>query len=126
MIRLLVITSFLFAVLATTVMPVHAYDAYKGLCNDPTARNSTVCKEKTTQNPLTGDDGVLIKIANIVAYFAGAIAVIMIIVAGIRFITANGDSGNISSARNTIIAALIGLAIIILARTIINYVVIRV
>src|SRR5690349_17338854 len=41
----------------------------------------------------------------------GIIAVIMIIIAGFRFVTANGDSGNITSARQSIIYAVIGLIV---------------
>lgn len=123
--------SLLLAVSALTcfsLAPAHAaYNTYGNLCSASgrNADKSAVCEDKTKNDPLTGSDGLLIKIANIIAYVAGAAAVIMIIVAGIRFITANGDANTISSARGTIISALIGLVIIALAGTIINYVVSR-
>ena len=46
----------------------------------------------------------------------------MIIVGGIRYITSGGDSGNISSAKNTIIYAVIGLIIVALAQILVHYV----
>ncbi len=114
-------------------LPVHAYNAFGGVdCKDPAAKNSTVCQEKTSRDPLTGNNGLLIKIANIIAYVAGAAAVIMILIGSIRFITSGSDIStqsrtdtDVESARNTIVNALIGLAVIILARTIINFVVLK-
>jgi len=117
----------------TAMTPAYAYDALGGVdCGSRGSANSAVCKEKTNKNPLVGNDGILIKIADIIAYLAGAIAIIMILVGSFRFLTAGSDlskSGrpddDVENARGTIVNALIGLAVIILARTIINYVVTR-
>lgn len=117
---------------ASTPM-AQAYNTYRGVDCSGKAASSAICVEERDQrNPIFGDDGILLKIADIVAYFAGAIAVIMILVGSFRFITAGSDvskSGNpdndVDNARSTIVNALIGLAVIILARTIINYVVTR-
>lgn len=107
-------------------LPTYAYGPFSTIdCDGRDAANSAVCKDKTTENPLVGEGGILLSIANIIAYIAGAVAVIMIIVAGIKFITANGDANAISSARSTIITALVGLAIIILAGTMIRFVILR-
>lgn len=85
--------------------------------------NSAVCNSKETTNPLTGDNGLIIKVTNIVALVAGAAAVILIVIGGIRFMTAGGDSQKITDARKTVTGALIGIAVIVLARTIIVFVV---
>jgi len=87
---------------------------------------SAACNSKNTDpnnNPLTGDDGLLVKITNIVAYAAGVAAVIIIIVSGLKFITANGDAGNIANARGTLINAVIGIIVIVLARALIIFVI---
>lgn len=52
----------------------------------------------------------------------GIIAVIMIMVGGFKYITAGGDSGNITSAKHTIIYALIGLVVVALAQFIVQFV----
>jgi uncharacterized membrane protein YuzA (DUF378 family) len=52
----------------------------------------------------------------------GMAAVIMIIVAGLKFVTANGDSSRVASARNTLIYALIGIAIAALAQVLVHFV----
>jgi cytochrome bd-type quinol oxidase subunit 2 len=60
---------------------------------------------------------------DLLSMVAGIIAVIMIIVAGTKFITSQGDSGKVASARSSIIYALVGLIIVILAQTIIYFVI---
>ena len=62
-------------------------------------------------------------IINIMLYALGAIAVIMIVIGGIRYTTSNGDSNGIQSAKNTILYAVAGLVVAILAYAIVNFVV---
>lgn len=103
-----------------------AFDPYSGVdCTKVKNARSAVCTDKSngSTDPLTGDNGLLIKITNIVAFVAGTAAIIIIIVGGIRFITSSGDSNGVSKARNSVAGALIGLVIIVLARAFINYVV---
>lgn len=58
------------------------------------------------------------------AYFiAGIAAVIMIIIGGIKYAAANGDSGSVQSAKNTILYAVVGLIVVIMAAAITNYVI---
>lgn len=52
----------------------------------------------------------------------GALAVLMIVVSGLRYITAGGDSAKTSSARSQLIYALIGLVIAGMAEVIVNFV----
>ncbi len=61
-------------------------------------------------------------IINIFSVAVGIIAVIMIIWGGVKFITSGGDSTKVTSARNTIIYAIIGLVIVALAQTIAKFV----
>jgi type IV secretion system pilin len=71
-----------------------------------------------------GDLGTLIQtIVNILLFILGAIAVVMIIIGGIRYATSNGDSGSIKSAKDTILYAVIGLIVAILAYAIVNFVI---
>jgi type IV secretory pathway VirB2 component (pilin) len=60
---------------------------------------------------------------DLLSLVAGIIAVIMIIIASTKFITSQGDSGKVASARSTIIYAIIGLIIVILAQSIIFFVI---
>lgn len=60
-------------------------------------------------------------ILNTLVGLSALVAVIMIVVSGYMFITAGGDSDKVKSAGNTITSAVIGLAIVFLARTIIVF-----
>lgn len=62
-------------------------------------------------------------IANVLLFILGAIAVIMIIIGGLRYTTSNGDSSAIQGAKNTILYAVVGLIVAILAYAIVNFVV---
>jgi cytochrome bd-type quinol oxidase subunit 2 len=69
---------------------------------------------------------VIVKAANIIALIAGIAAVIIIIIAGINFILSSGDSAKTGRAREAIIYAAVGLAVIVLSRAIITFIVSRV
>lgn len=99
--------------------------AYQGVQCNGAAAASPVCHAPTT-DPLTGNNGVIVKATNIIALVAGVAAVIIIILAGIRFILSSGDSAKTGQARETIIYASVGLAVIVLSRTIITFIVSKV
>jgi hypothetical protein len=46
----------------------------------------------------------------------------MIIIGGFRYITSGGDSGSVSSAKNTVLYAIVGLIIVALAQVIVRFV----
>ena len=64
----------------------------------------------------------LSNILNTFYFFAGVIAVALIVYAGFLFVTSAGDSGKVAKAKNTITAAVIGLVIIMLAFVITRFV----
>lgn len=72
------------------------------------------------------NDATIQIILNIVLVISGAIAVLMLVISGFRFITSQGNPTETAKARNGIIYALIGLVIIILASSIVNFVIFRV
>lgn len=71
------------------------------------------------------DEGSLVlTITNWFLFVVGAIAVIMLIFGGFKYITSGGDASNVTSAKNTILYAVIGLVVVVLAGTIVNFVVV--
>lgn len=52
--------------------------------------------------------------------FVGAVAVILVIIAGFKFIFSGGDAKQVEGARNTLTYAVIGLVIVLLSFFIIN------
>lgn len=80
-------------------------------CTAPATSNSGVNLTKTVKT-----------IINIFSVIVGAVAVIMIIWGGLKYVTSGGDSGNVTSAKNTIIYALVGLVVVALAQFIVQFV----
>lgn len=78
--------------------------------------------EDDSKQSLFGSGSIFTDITNILLFIIGAIAVIMIIIGGIRYTISNGDAGAITSAKNTIMYAVIGLVVAILAFAIVNFV----
>lgn len=69
-----------------------------------------------------GFTNFLQKIINLLLFLIGAIAVIVIIVAGIRYVVSGGDQGQITGAKNTILYAVVGLVVALMAFAIVNWV----
>ncbi len=65
-------------------------------------------------------------VINIFSIVVGVVSVIMIIIGGLKYITSSGDSGNITSAKNTILYAIVGLVIVALAQFIVRFVLTKV
>lgn len=73
----------------------------------------------------TDVNGILSTVINIFSLIVGVTAVIMIIVAGLRYVTSGGDAANTKAARDTILYAVIGLVIVALAQVIVRFVLTR-
>lgn len=78
--------------------------------------------DKSAQEKLGGPNGIITKVVDLMSIIVGVIAVIMIIISGIRFVTSNGDTNKITSARNTFIYALVGLVLVAFAQVIVKLV----
>ena len=63
---------------------------------------------------------------NIVYFIIGMVAVIIIVIAGFQYITSNGDSGKAQKALHTILDCAIGIAVVLFAFAITNFVVGRI
>ena len=59
---------------------------------------------------------------NVLFFILGALAVIMIIWSGIRYVTSAGNAAAITSAKNTLVYAVVGLIVALLAYAIVNFV----
>ena len=72
---------------------------------------------------LFGDTGVFRQVTNTILYIVGIIAVIMLIIGGIKYVVSGGDSKKVTDAKNTVLYAIIGLVIAFLAFAIVNFVI---
>ena len=64
-------------------------------------------------------DGIL----NAVYFVAGFVAVVVIIIGSINYVTSSGDSNKATKAKDTILYAAIGLVVVMSAFVITNYVI---
>lgn len=108
-----------------------AADPLNGVdCSQSRNSQSAVCTAKDegqgNDNPIAGPNGLLLKITRIVAFVAGAAALIIMLVGSIKFIISGGDANKASSAKSTIINAMIGIAVIVLSTALITFVVNRI
>lgn len=69
---------------------------------------------------------IIATVINILSLVVGVVSVIMIIVGGLKYITSGGDSTAVSSAKNTILYAIVGLVVVVLAQVIVRFVLGRV
>ena len=112
--------------LVTALLPATAYafNTYGGV-NCQNANNSTLCAQsrKPTGNALSGSNSLLVKVTDFITIIAGIAATILIFIGSIQFVTSGGSPDSVSTAKRTVIYTLIGIAIIVLARFIVVYVV---
>jgi hypothetical protein len=72
---------------------------------------------------LFGGGGIFTTIANILLFIIGALSVIMLIIGGIRYTISGGNSSAITAAKNTVIYAIVGIIVAILAFAVVNFVI---
>lgn len=80
-------------------------------------------KAEEQQTDLFGESGVFKRITDVMLFLIGAISVIMLIIGGVRYVLSGGESGKVSEAKNTILYAVIGVVVAILAYAVVNFVV---
>lgn len=88
----------------------------------PDGANTPADCATLTQGGTTKINELIKQIINVFSVIVGIVAVIMMIYGGLRYITSGGDSGNVTSAKNTILYAIIGLIIVALAQIIVKFV----
>ena len=93
-------------------------------CTDASSCISDGINSTGQNNAKTQSLGSIIKtVVNTLLFVLGAVTVIMIVIGGIRYTISQGDSSAVASAKNTILYAVIGLIIAIMAYAIVNFVV---
>lgn len=120
----LALASFMFVALgaAAVLMPttnVGAVNALEDACNS---------SNSTADNPVCSTSGndapTFIKtLTDVLLFIVGALSVVMLIWGGIRYTTSAGNASSVAAAKNTIMYAVIGLIISLLAYAIVTWVV---
>jgi len=115
----IVFSFFLIVFCASLVMPIIVNGASLTANNllDP----ATIGKSglTTNQTPL---ETIIMNIIKVVLGFLGIIAVIIVIIGGFKWMTSGGAEEKTTDARKLIIAGLVGLIIVLIAYTVVNFV----
>lgn len=99
-------------------LPAGALDVFPTCQQDA---SSTICT--ATQDRLFGPNSLWTRILDTFTFIIGGISVLMIIIGGIRYVTSGGDQAGITAAKNTILYAVIGLIVAMLAYSIVHFVI---
>lgn len=84
--------------------------------------NEDCSRGKGQAAKLFGSGSVVTTIINTMLFIVGILSVVMIIFAGIRYTTAHGDKQQVTSAKDTLIYAVVGLIVSIIAYAVVSWI----
>lgn len=118
-----------FFTLSPSVFAVDVLPNSDGVCSKSTATGDApdICKDNLASkgndsNPVLGKNGFLTIGIKIFTFVLGVVAVFVLMINGVRMMTASGDPNSINTARNGVIYALIGLVIAFSAQMLVTFV----
>lgn len=110
--------SLVLSVAGLTLAPAatFALNPLDSICTGSNA-SSEVCQSKSD------NAGTLIgKVVSTLLFIVGMLSVVMIIFGGILYTTSAGDAGRVARAKNTVMYAIVGLVVSLLAYAIVHWV----
>ena len=107
------------AVPIMTAQPVAAQANEQSICE---GSGGTWSGGKCTSPDNRSVIGTIRQVVNILIFIVGAVSIIMVVVGGLRYVLSGGDQNSISSAKNTILYAIIGIVVAVAAYAIVNFV----
>lgn len=110
------------ATAALSVQPAGAINIFKnGTCSGDNASNP-VCKASKSDDDAKAKSMARVVI-DAILMILGILSVIMIVFSGIRYTISAGDASKVKAAKDTLMYAIIGLVVALLAYTIVAFVV---
>lgn len=117
-VAVLLVTMSLVGALGLSAVP--ADNAYAEVSLSDFGENTAKGEGQPTN--LFENDGIFKVIINALLFLIGIVSVIMLIIGGFKYTTSNGSQEAVSSAKNTIMYAIIGIVVAVLAFAIVNWV----
>lgn len=130
MIKTLITKTLLSALLLVGILQFSANTPAYALIGS--ASKAEACKGVELDNSSGADCGdsassdtqkILEKVINIMSAIGAVIAVIVLIVNGIKLVLSSGDSARVNTARSGIIMAIVGLLVIAVAQTLVKFII---
>lgn len=113
-----VAVSMMVTMAVASLTPVAAQNLYAGCENANVDRDNPICSNRGADATDTFKN-----VINVILTILGIVSVIMIVVGGFQYTTSGGDSNKVAAAKNTILYAVIGVVVALLAAFIVQYVV---
>lgn len=108
---------FSLGLLGSVLIAAPTAQAAGGLADKSCANaSSKICQGAGDINSLTKS------LINALLTILGAVAVISIVIGGLRYVTSDGDAGKIKSAKDVILYSVIGVIVAILSYAIVNFI----
>ena len=89
------------------------------LCQGYVEGESTDVQNNPQDNPIVS---VITDVTNILSLVAGILVVILVMIGGFKYITSGGEAQKAASGRQTIVYALLGMAVVVLSRQLLLFV----
>ena len=119
----------LFGVFSPAAHAVEILPNAQGVCSTDTATGNKpeICKDNLStadnnSNPILGKNGILTTGIKLFTVVLGVVAIFVLMINGVRMMTAAGDPNSVNSARNGVLYALIGLVIAFSAQMLVTFV----
>jgi hypothetical protein len=107
--------------------------AVEGDCSDPNVDPVTQgvnCSQPSGKagnaNLFGGTNSIFQTVANTLIFIVLAVSVIMLIIGGLRYVLSSGEASAVKGAKDTILYAIIGIVVAILAFAIVSFVASRI
>ncbi len=119
-------STLLFMTVFLSPQPANAaqVDVFEKVCSS--GSDATACKEKASvknDNPIYGKDGALTKIINLLSIIVGIAAIIGIMYAGLRFITSGNNPQQVTTARESVLYAVVALIVAATAQLLVRFII---
>jgi hypothetical protein len=110
----------------TSYAQLDSQNIHNSLCNgsniDLNNATQTAGANTCPANTGTNVTNIIKTVINVLSVLVGAIAVVMIIFGGFRYVTSAGNDTGVAAAKKTILYALIGLVIVAFAQVVVHFV----
>ena len=115
--------TFSFAIMNTASSPVLAAgDSKTEACETLGQISGGSAATDCTVSQGGGLQGVIRLAVNLLSVVAGIIAVIALMISGLKYVTSSGDASQVSSAKRTLIYAIVGMIVAGVAQVIVRFV----
>jgi hypothetical protein len=125
------VLAFGFGAFSVAVTAMSAGSAYAATANctggpdaaNPIAAGASCAQANGTSANLFAQGGVFQTVADTLIFLVGAVAVIFLIIGGLRYVISNGDSKAVEAAKNTILYAIIGIVVAVISFALVSFVI---